>query len=104
MRRVLKPEGFLILTTPNIATLSRRFKFLRGRDPGLEYSIRHENSVGHIRFFLKSTLETLLTRNHFSISRMRSDFFQFGGIKSRKMGDWFPSLGKRFIVQAQPRK
>jgi len=101
IHRVLKPDGYLILTTPNIATLSRRFKFLRGKDPGLEYSVRHPNSVGHIRFFLKSTITDLLERNNFKVIRFRSDMFQFAGIMSSKLGDWWPSLGKRFVIQAR---
>lgn len=62
--RVLKPGGWLILTTPNVAHLNYRWKALLGRPPKQEGY--------HYRFFTQALLEKTLQRAGFRIDRRAS--------------------------------
>jgi 2-polyprenyl-3-methyl-5-hydroxy-6-metoxy-1,4-benzoquinol methylase len=63
IKRVLKPNGFLILSTPNIATFGRRLMLLFGINPLIETSL--DQASGHIRYFTKKSLEDLLKKHGF---------------------------------------
>jgi len=60
INRVLRSEGILILTTPNIASLFRRIKMLLGKQPIYRY---------HVREYTKREVEELLTSHGFKILR-----------------------------------
>lgn len=62
--RVLKPGGWLILTTPNIAHISYRWKAVLGRPPKQEGY--------HYRFFTQALLEKTLKQAGFRISARAS--------------------------------
>lgn len=66
IKRILKPNGFLVLSTPNIATLGRRLMLLFGFNPLIETSLDH--SAGHIRYFTKKSLSDLLEKHNFKLS------------------------------------
>lgn len=58
--RVLKKDGILLLTTPNLASFGRRLMLLIGVNPFIEYSVKFPNetiNVGHIRYYTKADLE-----------------------------------------------
>ncbi len=59
IRRILKPGGFLVLSTPNVSSLGGRLAAVKGHPP------RHEGY--HYRFFNKYTLDALLTAADFKI-------------------------------------
>ncbi|MDQ3811110.1 MAG: class I SAM-dependent methyltransferase [Chloroflexota bacterium] len=60
--RVLRPGGWLVITTPNLVALSGRVQILLGRSPrNIEFDASPGTS-GHIRYFTFDTLETLLRR------------------------------------------
>jgi 2-polyprenyl-3-methyl-5-hydroxy-6-metoxy-1,4-benzoquinol methylase len=60
--RLVKPGGWLVITTPNLVALSGRAQFLLGRSPrNIEFDASPGTS-GHIRYFTFETLETLLRR------------------------------------------
>jgi len=60
--RILRKDGFLIITTPNISTLQTRLQFLiSGNLPELD------PKGNHIRFFTKKTLENMLKENGFVV-------------------------------------
>jgi 2-polyprenyl-3-methyl-5-hydroxy-6-metoxy-1,4-benzoquinol methylase len=60
--RVLKPDGWLAITTPNLVALSGRAQLLLGRSPhNVEFDASPGTS-GHIRYFTFDTLEALLVR------------------------------------------
>ncbi|MDQ6674342.1 MAG: class I SAM-dependent methyltransferase [Chloroflexota bacterium] len=60
--RVLRPGGWLAMTTPNLVALSGRAQLLLGRSPhNVEFDARPGTS-GHIRYFTFDTLELLLRR------------------------------------------
>lgn len=68
--RVLKKNGWLFVTTPNISSLIKRIKLLFGKNP-LEFDLRlHENATyGHIREYTMNELISLLQSERFTIAR-----------------------------------
>jgi len=104
IRRLLKPGGKLLISTPNIASLGRRFFLLLGRDPLTEISPNEAGSVGHIRYFTKKSLVRLLKKHNFKLLEEKSDCVNFsnsGKIKSGILANIFPSLGASIIVLAE---
>jgi 2-polyprenyl-3-methyl-5-hydroxy-6-metoxy-1,4-benzoquinol methylase len=102
--RVLKPEGKLILSTPNIASLGRRISLLLGFDPILEVSPNEASSVGHIRYFTQNKLFQLLRKNGFRLLRKKSDCVSFsrnGKFRSRWLAKIWPQIGASIIVLAE---
>lgn len=60
IRKVLKKNGTLILTTDNLASFARRFMLLLGINPFVEYSTHlpfKEFNVGHIRYYTVSNMK-----------------------------------------------
>jgi|GEM_PF-1184410 len=54
VQRVLAPAGHFVFTTPNLASLLKRARFLLGRSPNWDiedYLVQGENFTGHIREF-----------------------------------------------------
>ena len=68
IRRVLKPEGSLVLTTPNIAYILRRIALLFGKFPEEVKWARtsNTNEWEHIRFFTLTSLIKVLEAAGFS--------------------------------------
>ncbi len=109
VRRVLKPNGFLVLSTPNIASLGKRVYLLLGKNPYFEASFGYppEAQAGHIRFFTKDLLMNFLKYRGFTIVKFTSDIINFnssGTLSSKLMADLFPTLGCRLIVKSQKKQ
>ncbi len=103
IKRKLKKDGYIIITTPNLATLGRRLLLLFGKNPHIEYYLR-EDSAGHIRYFVKETIFKLLSDNGFKIEKYLSDEVNFnakGTFKSKFLAKIFPSLGRSIIIKAR---
>jgi ubiquinone/menaquinone biosynthesis C-methylase UbiE len=66
--RVLKRNGELILTTPNLASFQGRIQILRGNDP-LKVSVIDRAYDRHIRLYAKDSLIALLSE-WFSITKV----------------------------------
>lgn len=100
-KRVLKPNGILILTTPNLAGFDDRIKFIFGESP------RHVNPVHpylklHIRQFTKSSLKKILSKYGFFDIKIKSNFVKFYfpnnlKVQFRLLARVFPSLGGSLI-------
>lgn len=83
LRRVLKPGGILVLTTPNLSSLLNRIMLLLGRQP-VETEVSAENvsygnpwnpkkpPSGHIRNFTCRALLEFLTAEGFKVLRLES--------------------------------
>jgi 2-polyprenyl-3-methyl-5-hydroxy-6-metoxy-1,4-benzoquinol methylase len=101
LRRVLVPNGRLLLTTPNLVALSGRAKLLVGKSPqNVEFDASPGTS-GHIRYFTFDTLELLLRRVGLEpIGRWTNvvHFSVFGS--SEFVGRLRPSLGHTLISVA----
>lgn len=99
IKRVLKDNGYFLITTPNLASLGRRLYLFFGRNPLMETSLN--NSCGHIRYFTFASLKNLLTNNGFKVMTSCSDlvnFSQHGRYKSRLLAKLAPTIGQSIIV------
>lgn len=69
IHRVLRPEGILILSTPNLNRLSNLFRFLSGYsvNPPFEVS-RHGRTFGHIREFAPKEMNRILSLHGFRVT------------------------------------
>ncbi len=104
-RRVLRPGGVLVLTTPNLAGLQDRWRFLLGRSP------RHVDALHpylrlHIRPFTASSLRAVLDDASFRLVALRSNFvgWELGTrwwLRSRTVARVLPRLGGSLIVCAR---
>lgn len=102
IRKVLKENGYLVLTTPNIASLGRRIYLLLGLNPIIEYTAR-PSDAGHIRYFTRSTLSNLLKENGYKIEQFDTCVINFGNngrFYSQIAAKIFPSLGNNLMVKA----
>jgi len=104
IRRILKPGGKLLISTPNIASLGRRLFLFFGKNPIIEISPNEPDSSGHIRYFTFKTLERFLKKHKFKILVSRSDCVNFsknGEIRSESMAKIFPKIGASIIILSQ---
>lgn len=100
MRRILKPRGYFLLSTPNIASLGRRLMLLGGISPIIEVSPNEKDSPGHIRYFTFQTLKWLLGKHGFQVLVQRSDVLNLtgnGSIRSLLVPRLFPTIGQSII-------
>ncbi len=110
INRSLKSKGYLIISTPNLASLGNRFKLLFGGYPKyLEFS---REGAGHIHLYTPNVLINQLKQSGFKIKLFTSpnffcpfitkpwfppilrQFFMF-------LGDLFPTTGSHLLVLAQ---
>jgi 2-polyprenyl-3-methyl-5-hydroxy-6-metoxy-1,4-benzoquinol methylase len=102
VHRVLKSNGYFILSTPNLASLGRRLMLLVNRNPHIEVSSK--NAAGHVRYFVKHTLFELLCSHGFKISHFTSDVINLsasGSLRLARIVSLIPTLGASLIVKAQ---
>lgn len=100
IKRILKPNGYLFLSTPNIASLGRRLLLLLGISPIIEVSPNEIDSPGHIRYFTFRTLEGLLKNHGLKILQAKSDVLNLTGdgrIRSLLVPKIFPTIGQSII-------
>ena len=107
IKRVLKPGGFLILTTPNLARIDDRIKFLFGKAPRHTNPI-HEVFYLHIRPFTFSSLKDALNKTGYKVKSFKSNYVGVdigkSYLKSLFLARLFPGLGGTLIVKAQCKK
>jgi len=100
INRILKPDGRLILSTPNIGYFRYRFYFLvKGMLPQTEWYGKYPWQWEHIRFFNLNVMDQFLKNNGFKMSK-------FIGVSRRRLDKLFlklnPSLfGMIMVVEAQ---
>jgi 2-polyprenyl-3-methyl-5-hydroxy-6-metoxy-1,4-benzoquinol methylase len=102
IRRVLKPQGVFVVTTPNLAALGRRLMLLLNRNPHIEISFTGD-AAGHIRYFVRQTLVDILAKHGFKVDVFCSDVINFnasGSLCSYALARLFPTFGKSLIVRA----
>ncbi|MGI5826649.1 MAG: class I SAM-dependent methyltransferase [Patescibacteria group bacterium] len=104
IKRVLKPKGTLIITTPNVASLGRRLLLLFGKNPYLEASLGFPTdlSSGHVRFYTKDLLISFLEHKGFEVVCFESDIVNLSSkIYSKRLANIFPTLGRTLLVKAK---
>lgn len=99
--RVLKKDGILTLTTPNLCFLVNRFLMLMGKTPMFVYA------PYHYHFHTKDTIVELLEKNQFRIEQIKSSHVlysrrrHFTGLLFEWLGDLFPTFGAHLIIFAR---
>ncbi|NBO17472.1 MAG: class I SAM-dependent methyltransferase [Proteobacteria bacterium] len=106
IKRILKKDGYLILTTPNVLSLSRRLMALFGVNPFFEASFSYPSSIiaGHVRFFSHILLKGFLEFHHFKVLECKSDVINFSNnqkLFSVFLADLFPKLGRGVLIKGQ---
>jgi methionine biosynthesis protein MetW len=103
--RVLKKDGILVISTPNIASLGRRLMLLLGISPYLEYSPHLSTngfpSVGHIRYYTLSVLVHQLEQYGFCVKEITGDTLVFGSFKFGFAARIFPSFCRQILCVAK---
>ena len=99
IKRVLKKKGILIVTTPNLAALTRRIKLLFGRNPNIDISL--QDSSGHVRYYTFSSLKELFKRYDFKIEQEESDFILFKRFRFPRLVNIFKSFGWTIIIKVR---
>lgn len=111
INRIIKKSGLLIISTPNLAHLPDRFKFLLGQTP-TQIQATHPFLKLHIRQFTKQSLQDILIQTGFQPKSLFStmvifkrDKNNFNDIKisSRLLAQLFPSLGS-FLISTSIKK
>lgn len=107
INRILKPNGELIVTTPNVASLDRRLMLLFNINPFFPASFEFPVSAqsGHLRFFNKRLLIDFLDHKGFKIIGFKSDVISFPfGIYSRVLAKIFPDFGFSIILKCNKKE
>jgi 2-polyprenyl-3-methyl-5-hydroxy-6-metoxy-1,4-benzoquinol methylase len=102
LARVLEPEGWLAITTPNLVALSGRAQLVLGRSPhNVEFDASPGTS-GHIRYFTFDTLELLLERAGLQPLGRWTNVAHFSVLGSSEIvGFLRPSLGHTLVSLAR---
>jgi methionine biosynthesis protein MetW len=107
--RVLRPEGILIFTAPNLNSLGNRLKVVAGGYPSMVGAYPEDHYGEHIRVFNLRKIRELCTETGFAIEDVR-------GIPTLEpKGRWldgvlragsrvFPGLSKLLIIKARRRE
>jgi 2-polyprenyl-3-methyl-5-hydroxy-6-metoxy-1,4-benzoquinol methylase len=104
-QRVVRPGGVIVLSTPNLATLQDRFRFLFGRPPR-QIDPMHDYLKLHIRQYTVPLLRRMLAQAGFTVTAVRSNYVgievrQGRWIESRRLARIAPAIGGSLIVAAR---
>ncbi|MEX2010523.1 MAG: class I SAM-dependent methyltransferase [Parcubacteria group bacterium] len=110
VKRVLKTEGLLVLTVPNVMNLRDRIRALFGILPRhlSGYLKSDPHLLEHIRHFNKTSLQDLLESHDFEILEFSSSAININLLGSRPfdlywIARFVPSLGNNLICAARLR-
>jgi len=102
--RVLGPGGLLILTTPNLAAIEDRLRFLRGQNPR-QIDPLHPYRFLHIRPFTPGLIRRSLEHCHFEHITIASQCVELSlgpiRLRSSLLSRLLPSWGRSLIVSAK---
>lgn len=106
-RRIVKPGGAVVLSTPNLATLQDRFRFLFGLTPR-QIDPLHDYLKLHIRQYTVQSLRHMLDRAGFVMTKVRSNYvgiqlWHGRWLESRRLAQLLPGVGGSLIVSARRR-
>ena len=99
--RVLKTNGQLVLTTPNLSYLVNRFLVFAGKTPMFVYE------PYHYHFHTRRTIVRLIEAQGFQVEHVSASHvlysrrFHWTGWMFEKLADWFPSFGAHLIIYAR---
>ena len=99
--RVLRPGGVVVVTTPNLAGLQDRLRFLAGRPPR-QVNPFHEYLYLHIRPFTHVLLADGMRRAGLEPQDLASNYViwrtRFGEVRSRTAARLWPSVGGSLVL------
>lgn len=120
INRVLSPGGYLIITTPNLASWINRLVFLFGVQPfftevstenkRLGYSVLTRfvgegKPLGHVRVMTLAAFKDLLEYHGFEIVSVRGAGVPFGAIRPfDKLFSVFPPLSSVMLIKARKKE
>lgn len=105
IKRVLKPNGILIITTPNFISFGRRIYYLFGKGAFMESSFTlPERAAGHIRFYTFDSLKQLAKMHNYKTVDIFSDTVNFPWFRSDLLAKIFPRMGQSIIVFLRNKK
>lgn len=103
----LAADGLLIITTPNLATLQDRLRFLLGRSPRQINPI-HPYLRLHIRPFTRALLADCLRHTRFRVLQMSTNCIIWRtprrSFMSERLGKIFPGFGGSIIAVARAQR
>ena len=106
LNRVMRVGGYFVLTTPNLAKIDDRIKFLFGKSPR-QVDPLHEYLYLHIRPFTASSITDALTAHGFTDISVRTNVIRVDLsnkkfiLYSKLLAKLFPTLGATLIVRGQ---
>jgi len=110
LKRITKDDGYLLLSTPNLASLKNRIRLLFGRYPQYSEFRLGKNQSGHIRNYTVNTLKLQLEENNWQIIQVISPNFICPMTKNipvflkriaMYLGDIFHTIGSHIIIVAK---
>lgn len=105
IKRVLKPNGILIITTPNFLSFGRRIYYLFGKGIFMEQSFTlPEKAAGHIRYYTFDSLKELARMHNFEPEMTFSDTVTFPWFRIDLLAKIFPTMGQSIITFLQNKK
>lgn len=99
IRRILKEEGSLIITTPNFMTWTNRARFIFGN---FKYQDQGMFDFGHIRWFTYSYLKKVLTDSGFDIAK--EEHIIFPGKLTNILKFWPALFAFQFVLKARKKQ
>ncbi|MFA6963230.1 MAG: methyltransferase domain-containing protein [Patescibacteria group bacterium] len=102
IERVLKKNGQLIITTPNLASFGSRMRLLFGKTPWMIENILEKDSAGHIRYFTFDSLEKVLEDRGFTVEQCATNVIQLNKYNlTGSLADLFYKLGSNIIIKCR---
>jgi 2-polyprenyl-3-methyl-5-hydroxy-6-metoxy-1,4-benzoquinol methylase len=108
LKRIVKVGGVVILTTPNLANLPDRIRFLFGAQPR-QIDPTHDYLKLHIRQYTARLLRRMLADASFEVVAIRSNYVGFPvssgrWVESKGLARIMPSVGGSLIIAARRRR
>lgn len=101
IRRVLKEDGILVLTVPNVCSLVSRVQVVLGRLPSYVEHHNREGMAGHIRGYNLPAIRGQLEDHDFKIEKIRTNSIGFGRFMISWHWRFLRSYGNIVIVRAR---
>lgn len=94
IKRVLKPNGWVLVTTPNVASFIKRINLLRGKNPSeFNLNLHRKATFGHIKEYSMVEVESILKKSGFKIVKVK--YFMID--ENRSLGLRMESIMSSFI-------